>query len=259
MLSDLPACAAYPYYGVAGVHFLHISVQLSEACLARGEEFLGTGHDKHRQHHSDKRHAERNQRKPPFGDKHHDKTADKLRGGTYYRRKAVCQSLLKGRDVVCYTAQNIALRGSVYICLRDPVYLFRKLSAHTVGHFQGHDSHNIVLYKAEESACNIYRGKEGSDPCDCGNVDSGKKSVGHYRGDLSDLIGTDYRENCAECREDKCCDYKTELRAHIFRQSRYRFSDASGFFCRPVFHHIHLLSLLYRSSDADSWDSAISR
>ena len=85
---------------MAGVHFLYVAVQLTEALLPGGKVFLRAGHDEHDEQKSDERDAQRGERQPPFGHEHHDEAAQKLRGGGNNRRQAVGQSLLERGNVV---------------------------------------------------------------------------------------------------------------------------------------------------------------
>ena len=85
---------------MTGIHFFHIAVQFAQTLLPRGEVPLGSGHNQHQRRHAEERYAQRDQRQPPFGEKHHDQTADELRRRADDRGQAVGQSLLQGGYIV---------------------------------------------------------------------------------------------------------------------------------------------------------------
>ena len=109
---------------VAGVHFLHIAVQLAEAFLPGGKVLLRTGHNEHNEQKAHERNAQRDECQPPFRHEHHDEAAQKLRCSRDNRRQTVGQALLERGNVVGNAAENIALRMKVEVFLRHAVNLF---------------------------------------------------------------------------------------------------------------------------------------
>ena len=242
---------------VAGVHFLHIAVQLAEAFLPGGKVLLRAGHDEHRQQKPHQRDAQRGQRQTPLGHEHHDEAADKLRRGRDDRRQAVGQTLLERGDVVGDAAEDIALRVEVEILLRHAVDLFRQLAAHPVGHFERDARHDIVLDEAEERAQPVDDGQQHADARHRGKVDAADQALGHERRDLTDLIRPDDGQHGAERRQHQREKDHAEALLQIDRQTAQRALEVRFFRWTHVGSHLDAPPFL--SSSSLSCDMAISR
>ena len=162
---------------VTRVHFFNEAVQLAQTFLARREKALRARHYQHHQSHADERYRQRDERQPPLGREHHDKAANELRCRADYGRQTVCQTLLECGNVVSHAAEYVALRVGVKIFLRHAVDLFRKLAAHTVGHFQRYHRHDVMLNEAEKRAEQVYRREENAYLRDLAEVDAAEQTV----------------------------------------------------------------------------------
>ena len=117
---------------MAGVHLLHIAVELSQGALPCQKIFLGAGHDQAHQGKTDQRGGNGGKAHAPFGDEHHHQTADKLRSGGDHGGQAVGKALHQGVYVVGHAAENIAVRDAAKELHGRPVHLVKNIRAQPV-------------------------------------------------------------------------------------------------------------------------------
>ena len=151
-LLNLPVRAGDPHHIVAGVHFLHVTVELSEALLAGGKILLGFGNNQHHDNEAKQRHRDGRRRHPPLGHEHHDQTAGKLCHGADDGRQTVGKRLLQRTDIVGHAAEDIAVRNLIEVFHRHFIDFVRKILSHPFGQIQGYGGHNIVFNIGKQSA-----------------------------------------------------------------------------------------------------------
>ncbi len=162
---------------MAGVHFLHIAVELTETLLTGDEVFLRTGHDYRHYNESNQRNGDRCKRHSPLRHKHHNQAAYELGNCTDHRRKAVGKCLLKRADIICHTAQNIAVRDFPKALHRDLIDFIGKIPPHFLGQIQRNGSHDILLNISAHFTDQIDRQQDASHLCNGRKVNAGHQSV----------------------------------------------------------------------------------
>ena len=182
---------------MAGVHLLHVPVELAEVFLPGGEVFLRAEHGDAHNAKAHCRHGHGGERHAPLGDEHHDQAAHKLGGGAYHAGQAVGQSLLQGTHVVRHTAEDVAEGHGVEVAHRHHVYLAREVAAEVPRELQRNGGHDIVLNIGQHGADKVYYQQLDANLAYGGEIYLRKQRVGDYVGDVAEHAGPYYGQDCA--------------------------------------------------------------
>ena len=116
-----------------------------------------------------------------------------------------------------------------------------------------------MLNKAKQRTERVYHCQEYAQPCDRVKVYAGGQAVRHQRRHIADLVGADYRHDCAQRRQHQRKQHNSDAGAHVFFKPGRGITDAALLLLFAISHHHSAFLLPYASSDALSWDMAISR
>ena len=120
---------------VSAVHFLDLTVYISEIFLLSAEIFLRMFHNEGDQANGNRQDQQRHNRHKRTDRKHHNENSYQSRHRSNKLRRALVQTLSESIYIICHTGEHLADRLRVKIIHRHPIDLFRNIFSQSVRRF----------------------------------------------------------------------------------------------------------------------------
>ena len=237
-------------HGVACVHFLNVSVHISQRDLLSGEVLLRGDHDHAHDHQAKQRGTDGAQRHDHVVVEHHDERADEQRDRSDQRSDRLAERLADRVHIVGDAAEHIAVADLVEVFERQAINLLADRLTQLLRGALRNVGHQPALQVAQQRVPNIQRDKQPCDVRDGIHIDRvhDRPAMHHGRQPLRDLVGHVFEL----VRSDNLADRAG--RTQNQGENHHRNVVTAEF--RQFAHHTaEILRLFHGSARASHWSS----